>query len=155
MHSVRQRAALFAGAAGSPAFESTPLRKAAQLTKDPIKVSPLGASRMLNRWQVFLRIRPLSESEKGAGEQKCMEATSEQSVVIKPPKELNKSVEESNFTFSRVFDADTSQATLFQSTGLPMVEHFLAGSSGLLFAYGNTNAGMLGLVVGGLLSTAP
>jgi hypothetical protein len=141
---VRQRAALFAGAAGSPAFESTPLRKAAQLTKDPIKATLLGCYRA-DSAQVFLRIRPLSESEKVAGEQKCMEATSEQSVVIKPPKELNKSVEESNFTFSRVFDADTNQATLFQSTGLPMVEHFLAGSSGLLFAYGNTNAGMRGL----------
>ena len=44
------------------------------------------------------------------------------------------------FTFDRVFDSDTDQARLFDSTVAPVVDQVLQGYSCTVFAYGQTGA---------------
>jgi len=45
------------------------------------------------------------------------------------------------FTFSGVFDESATQEDLFRHAAFPILEAFLKGTNGLLFAYGITNAG--------------
>ncbi|KIY45237.1 kinesin-domain-containing protein [Fistulina hepatica ATCC 64428] len=54
-----------------------------------------------------------------------------------------------NYTFSHVFDCDTSQSDLFRKTTLPLVQDLLDGQNGLCFAYGHTNSGKTYTVQGG------
>ena len=47
------------------------------------------------------------------------------------------------FTFHKVFGPESSQEALYTQTTLPLVDALWLGKSGLLFAYGVTNAGNL------------
>lgn len=44
-----------------------------------------------------------------------------------------------------VFDSKTTQKEIFHKTTLPLVDSFLKGNNGLIFAYGITNAGLLNI----------
>jgi kinesin family member 20 len=53
------------------------------------------------------------------------------------------------YTFSRVFPPATQQPEFFSRTTLPLVNRFLNGENGLLFAYGVTNSGKTYTIQGG------
>lgn len=53
------------------------------------------------------------------------------------------------YSFDRVYEPSTSQATFFSATTLPLVDKLLQGENGLLFAYGVTNSGKSYTISGG------
>ncbi len=58
-------------------------------------------------------------------------------------------IEPATYTFTHIFQPDTSQPELFQSTTLPFVQDLLKGENGLIFAYGVSNSGKTYTVQGG------
>jgi kinesin family protein 11 len=53
-------------------------------------------------------------------------------------------------TFDKVFDVESEQEQIFQSTGQQMVKSFLEGYNCSLFAYGQTGAGKTHTMMGNL-----
>jgi hypothetical protein len=45
------------------------------------------------------------------------------------------------YTFDKIHDAETDQATLFNDVVKPLVNDFLHGKNGLFFVYGASNSG--------------
>eukprot|EP00050_Salpingoeca_kvevrii_P017051 m.61247 g.61247 ORF g.61247 m.61247 type:complete len:903 (+) comp7329_c2_seq1:2-2710(+) len=84
--------------------------------------------------QVSLRLRPLTAEEAKSGET-CVSVESPTSIDYHSGK---KSV---NYTFSRVFDQQSTQEEVFEATTKPLVEDLLAGKNALLFTYGSTGSG--------------
>jgi hypothetical protein len=54
---------------------------------------------------------------------------------------LDKSGKSTEYSFHRVFDGDTTQAQVFQTTSFDLVRDLIAGKNALLFTYGITNSG--------------
>ncbi|KAN0063976.1 hypothetical protein ACQY0O_003582 [Thecaphora frezii] len=123
--------------------------------------------------KAFLRIRPPPEDTKREQTNPYIEVISDTEVLMHPPKEtdftnartaararVHSAASATKYTFTRVFDPegpsakgvtkqDSSQASFFRSTTLPMVEELLQGQSGLIFTYGVTNSGKSYTVMGG------
>ncbi|KAM9348680.1 kinesin-like protein KIF20A [Symphorus nematophorus] len=102
------------------------------------------------RVKVFLRIRPLTETEKGRGEdQGCVDVQDEETLLLKAPKEsLNMRTAERGitqsihkFSFSKIFGAETTQQQFYECTMKNMVKDVLHGENRLLYTYGVTNSG--------------
>jgi kinesin family protein 20 len=100
--------------------------------------------------KVYLRVRPLSESELIAGEsQDCLQFEDDTSIVVQPPNDSASFKNQSRtgmhavhrFDFSHVFGPETSQKNLFKDTTLDVVKDFVRGQNCLTFSYGVTNAG--------------
>jgi hypothetical protein len=54
-----------------------------------------------------------------------------------------------SFNFSKIFDAQATQMEVFTSTCLPLIEDLIkTKKTGLIFAYGLTNAGKTHTIIG-------
>ena len=88
--------------------------------------------------KVYLRVRPFKEKELLANEnQGCIEIENDKAVVMRAPrdsvafKNSTRGVGETchRFTFTRVFDPQTSQKNFFDSTTLGMIKDFVDGQN--------------------------
>ncbi|XP_014325692.1 kinesin-like protein KIF20A isoform X1 [Xiphophorus maculatus] len=100
------------------------------------------------RVKVFLRIRPLTDSEKGQ-EQGCVAIQDEETLLLKAPYEsqnmrtAERGITQSihKFSFSKIFGPDTTQQQIYEGTMKKMVNDVLKGENRLLYTYGVTNSG--------------
>ncbi|XP_043996758.1 kinesin-like protein KIF20A [Gambusia affinis] len=100
------------------------------------------------RVKVFLRIRPLTDSEKGQ-EQGCVTIQDEETLLLKAPYEsqnmrtAERGITQSihKFSFSKIFGPDTTQQQIYEGTMKKMVNDVLKGENRLLYTYGVTNSG--------------
>ena len=92
--------------------------------------------------QVYLRIRPNLQETK---EEPCITVLNDTKVQAIAPKtsQSYKTGERgpTELQFSHVFKQDATQEQVFDKAVLPVVDSFLEGNDGLVFAYGITNAG--------------
>lgn len=100
------------------------------------------------RVKVFLRIRPLTDSEKGE-EQGCVVIQDEETLLLKAPNEsqnmrtAERGITQSihKFSFSKIFGPETNQQQIYEGTMKKMVNDVLKGENRLLYTYGVTNSG--------------
>ncbi|XP_055887228.1 kinesin-like protein KIF20B [Biomphalaria glabrata] len=101
-----------------------------------------------DRMKIYLRIKPFTANEDSS--QKCfVVAPDENTVIATAPfnshahKSMKRGVGKSShkFTFSKIFNEDTSQAQFFNETMLEMTKDFIAGQNSLVFTYGVTSSG--------------
>ena len=88
--------------------------------------------------KVFLRIRPLLDSEEMA------DFDIQDNVVVARPLtkgESEKHFAERSYTFTSVFNEETPQERIFEDVAVPLLKRFVNGIDALLFAYGATSAG--------------
>lgn len=70
-------------------------------------------------------------------------------VLIYTVEEANFKQNSNSFSFSRIFDHTVNQVEVFQFTCIPLIDDLLENKkSGLLFAYGLTNAGKTHTIIG-------
>ncbi|XP_041657830.1 kinesin-like protein KIF20A [Cheilinus undulatus] len=102
------------------------------------------------RVKVFLRIRPLSDTEQDKGEEQgCVAVQDEETLLLKAPKEsqniktAEKGITQSmhKFSFSKIFGPETTQQQFYENTMKKMVQDVLQGENRLLYTYGVTNSG--------------
>lgn len=100
--------------------------------------------------KVYLRVRPFSDEEiEGNENQQCVEKESRTAVLLNAPKEsfaFKNSTRAGGeishrFSFTNVFDEETTQKSFFDETTLPLVTDFIHGQNCLVFTYGVTNSG--------------
>ena len=94
------------------------------------------AGKGANHIEVFGRVRP---SKRPSSLLQIDYA--DHAISIHQPKDaglghINNQKEHFNFAFSRVFDATTTQDTMFESIAQPLVDSTLEGFNGTIFAYG-------------------
>ncbi|XP_068187431.1 kinesin-like protein KIF20A [Antennarius striatus] len=102
------------------------------------------------RVKVFLRVRPLTEAERGKGEEQgCVAVQDEETLLLKAPKDsqnmrtAERGVTHSmhKFIFSKIFRPETTQQQVYEYTMKKMVNEVLQGENRLLYTYGVTNSG--------------
>ncbi|XP_031725122.1 kinesin-like protein KIF20A isoform X1 [Anarrhichthys ocellatus] len=102
------------------------------------------------RVKVFLRIRPLCETESQRGEEQgCVAVQDEETLLLKAPKEsqnmrtAERGITHSmhKFSFSKIFGPETTQQQFYESTMKKMVKDVLQGENRLLYTFGVTNSG--------------
>uniref|UniRef100_A0A8C2ZNY9 Kinesin-like protein n=1 Tax=Cyclopterus lumpus TaxID=8103 RepID=A0A8C2ZNY9_CYCLU len=102
------------------------------------------------RVKVFLRIRPLTETESHRDEEQgCVAVQDEETLLLKAPKEsqnmrtAERGITQSmhKFSFSKIFGPETTQQQFYESTMKKMVKDVLQGENRLLYTYGVTNSG--------------
>nr|XP_046267034.1 kinesin-like protein KIF20A [Scatophagus argus]XP_046267035.1 kinesin-like protein KIF20A [Scatophagus argus]XP_046267036.1 kinesin-like protein KIF20A [Scatophagus argus]XP_046267037.1 kinesin-like protein KIF20A [Scatophagus argus] len=102
------------------------------------------------RVKVFLRIRPLTETEREKGEEQgCVAVQDEETLLLKAPKEsqnmrtAERGITQSmhKFSFSKIFGPETAQQKFYECTMKTMVKDVLQGENRLLYTYGVTNSG--------------
>nr|XP_055190415.1 kinesin-like protein KIF20B isoform X3 [Nyctereutes procyonoides] len=98
--------------------------------------------------QVYLRIRPFTQSEKEHESEGCVYMLDSQTVLLKDPQSILGRLSEKSsgqmaqkFTFSKVFGPETTQKEFFQGCIMQPVKDLLKGQSRLIFTYGLTNSG--------------
>uniref|UniRef100_W5KMB2 Kinesin-like protein n=1 Tax=Astyanax mexicanus TaxID=7994 RepID=W5KMB2_ASTMX len=100
--------------------------------------------------KVFLRIRPLTETEKERGEEQgCVCVQNEDTLLLTAPKDSHnmKTAERGivqsvhKFNFTQIFGSQTSQQDVYDQTMREMVRDVLRGENRLLYTYGVTNSG--------------
>ncbi|XP_062262680.1 kinesin-like protein KIF20A [Platichthys flesus] len=103
-----------------------------------------------DRVKVYLRIRPLTETERERGEEQgCVAVQDEETLLLKAPKEsqnmrtAERGITQSmhKFSFSKISGAETTQQQFYESTMKKMVKDVLQGENRLLYTYGVTNSG--------------
>uniref|UniRef100_A0A8C4DU92 Kinesin-like protein n=1 Tax=Dicentrarchus labrax TaxID=13489 RepID=A0A8C4DU92_DICLA len=103
-----------------------------------------------DRVKVFLRIRPLTETERERGEEQgCVAVQDEETLLLKAPKEsqnmrtAERGITQSmhKFSFSKIFGSETTQQQFYECTMKKMVKDVLQGENRLLYTYGVTNSG--------------
>ena len=93
----------------------------------------------MSRIQIYARIRP--------GPQRCEGfQASANSISLRTGYERDALFSKSpaakhEFTFDQVFEEESSQEDVFQKVALPVVDQFLLGYNGTVFAYGQTSSG--------------
>ncbi|XP_032388790.1 kinesin-like protein KIF20A isoform X2 [Etheostoma spectabile] len=100
--------------------------------------------------KVFLRIRPLTETDNVRGEEAgCVAVQDEETLLLKAPKEsqnmrtAERGITQSmhKFSFSKIFGPETTQQQFYECTMKKMVKDVLQGENRLLYTYGVTNSG--------------
>ena len=135
-------------------LESKSPIKEKQEVKEEIKEGP-------TYMKVYLRVRPIKDSSTKAithththtkepkEEEKARASTitvqSDTSIVTQAPALSKRAqytkLEERNYTFTGVFDTESSQGDVYTDTVAPLMRKFVNGESCVFFAYGMTNAG--------------
>ncbi|XP_069002610.1 kinesin-like protein KIF20A [Embiotoca jacksoni] len=102
------------------------------------------------RVKVFLRIRQLTDLERGRGEeQDCVAVQDDGTLLLKAPKDsqnmrtAERGITQSihKFSFSKIFGPETTQQQFYENTMKMMVKDVLRGENRLLYTYGVTNSG--------------
>ncbi|XP_047463814.1 kinesin-like protein KIF20A [Mugil cephalus] len=100
--------------------------------------------------KVYLRIRPLTDTEKDRGEEQgCVTVQDEETLLLQAPKDsqnmrtAERGITQSihKFSFSQIFGPETTQQQFYESTMKKMVKDVLQGNNRLLYTYGVTNSG--------------
>ncbi|KAM8837104.1 uncharacterized protein AB9W97_002464 isoform 2-T3 [Spinachia spinachia] len=100
--------------------------------------------------QVYLRVRPFTAAESDKKEaQDCVTIEGPDTVVLTAPRsyqsnrQSDKSLPQTaqRFTFTQVFDPESSQKKVFEGSVRGLVRDVLTGGNCLVFTYGVTNAG--------------
>jgi kinesin family protein 15 len=85
--------------------------------------------------KVFVRVRPMSSSEKSTGRtENVVSVPTTDTVVLQGS-------EPKPFTFDYVADSSTTQNEVFDMIGRPFTDSCLKGYNGCIFAYGQTGSG--------------
>ena len=119
----------------------------------PAKQRTCSESSGREHMKVYLRVRPFSDEEiEGNENQQCVIKESRTTVFMNAPKESfafknsRAGGEISHrFSFTNVFDEETTQKSFFDETTLPLVTDFIQGQNCLVFTYGVTNSGKVSL----------
>ncbi|XP_038133502.1 kinesin-like protein KIF20A [Cyprinodon tularosa] len=128
----------------SPGLETRPT-----ITQTKVAVKPGSPDeRSSEKVKVFLRIRPLTDSEKGE-EQGCVAIQDEETLLLKAPTDSQnmRAAERGitpnvhKFSFSKIFGPETTQQQFYEGTMKRMVNDVLRGENRLLYTYGVTNSG--------------
>ncbi|XP_028276921.1 kinesin-like protein KIF20A isoform X2 [Parambassis ranga] len=130
----------------SPGLNTQP-----SVSEPKLKVKP-GSSEEENteRVKVFLRIRPLTDTESDGGEEQgCVAVQDEETLLLQAPKESHnmraaeRGIAQSihKFSFTKIFGPETAQQQFYESTMKTMVKDVLQGENRLLYTYGVTNSG--------------
>ena len=104
---------------------------------------PARAAKGEESLQVFCRLRPLARGEQGG----VVDVLDPHTIRSAPPAATQRHAshhvrrEARDYTFARVFDAETTQGEVYERTTAPLVDGLFGGRSALLFTYGVTNAG--------------
>ncbi|XP_069755314.1 kinesin-like protein KIF20A isoform X2 [Narcine bancroftii] len=111
--------------------------------------SPTEASQE-DKIKVYLRVRPFTEAELERGEsQGCVFIENSETLLLRAPKDsfAMRSCERGigqamhKFTFSQIFDPETSQKLFFDVVMKNLVKEALTGQNCLVYTYGVTNSG--------------
>jgi hypothetical protein len=90
--------------------------------------------------KVFLRVRPKSSKMENT-----ISVDSETTIRTNAPEKSKRAqytkTEERVYSFNRVFNPTSAQEEVFDHAVGPLLERFLQGESGVIFAYGMTNSG--------------
>ncbi|EME30595.1 Kinesin-like protein KIF15-B [Galdieria sulphuraria] len=82
--------------------------------------------------RVVVRVRPLISVEQ---EQSVVQVQGNNVIYVQDPDAAKK------FSFDRIFDSDTKQATVFEEIAKPIANDVMQGYNGTIFAYGQTGSG--------------
>ena len=94
---------------------------------------------------VFLRVRPKNNLE--IGQPQCFHFSNEREnelLAVAPRTSQtfkNKGTTQNRYTFTKIFEPQTTQQDLFEETLLPSLKDFFNGQNCLVFTYGVTNSG--------------
>ncbi|XP_063053803.1 kinesin-like protein KIF20A [Engraulis encrasicolus] len=100
--------------------------------------------------KVFLRIRPLTHTERERGEdQGCVCVEGDETLLLRAPKEshtmkyADRGITQSlhKFSFTKICGTETSQQEFYDGAMREMVRDVLRGENRLLYTYGVTNSG--------------
>jgi len=99
---------------------------------------------------VAVRCRPLNSRETEDARERIVLMSSGTSVAVAQPGGSGmRAVEEAKtFTFDRVYDWNSTQESLFEECGKPIVDAVMEGYNGTIFAYGQTGTGKTFTMVG-------
>ncbi|CAD8056087.1 unnamed protein product [Paramecium sonneborni] len=90
--------------------------------------------------RVVIRCRPLNDTEKKDGRVCIVNMdTKNGQVTVRNPKIVDEVPKQ--FTFDQIFDTQSLQENVYNSTASPIVESVLEGYNGTIFAYGQTGTG--------------
>ena len=92
----------------------------------------------------YVRCRPLNQRELELGAN-CID-------ISKDLKSITLKNYDNNYTYDKIFPAETDQKTIFNEIGLPLVKKFLSGYNSTIFAYGQTGTGKTHTIIGPLES---
>ncbi|KAJ7533748.1 hypothetical protein O6H91_13G062700 [Diphasiastrum complanatum] len=81
--------------------------------------------------KVVVRVRPLSKREE----------LEEESSIVQQISNCSMLLADQHFTYDAIAGTDSTQQSIFETVGLPMVENCLAGFNSSIFAYGQTGSG--------------
>ena len=95
--------------------------------------------------RVVVRKRPLSAKEFSKGQEDIIQISEKKNVTVKETKtkiNLEKYIEEHNFTFDIAYDEQTTNEIIYLECLRPMIQSaFLSKSKITCFAYGQTGSG--------------
>ena len=92
----------------------------------------------------YVRCRPLNQRELELGAN-CID-------ISRDKKSITLKNYDNNYTYDKIFPAETDQKTIFNEIGLPWVKKFLSGYNSTIFAYGQTGTGKTHTIIGPLES---
>ncbi|XP_025994445.1 kinesin-like protein Klp61F [Solenopsis invicta] len=88
--------------------------------------------------QVFVRVRPINNSEKIGKSYSVLDLPSNKEVIAHEKQQSNHS---KKFTFDKVFGPSSKQIDVYNAVVSPLLEEVLAGYNCTVFAYGQTGTG--------------
>ena len=121
----QRRDSLMSSATNSPrSAETTPREGSSSVTEDAVKV--------------VVRVRPMNDRETRECSQTVVSTIEEKAVVLSDPCSRP---EPYAVHVDRALGVDSRQEDVFETVGLPMVDHCIAGFNSTIFAYGQTGSG--------------
>nr|XP_018917915.1 PREDICTED: kinesin-like protein KIF11-B [Bemisia tabaci] len=97
-----------------------------------------GANQSEKPIQVFVRVRPLNQSEKNSKSYSVVNVNNGREVSVKE-KPIERTAR--NFIFDKAFGPDSKQVDVYKRVVYPLIEEVLAGYNCTVFAYGQTGTG--------------